>query len=564
MTFQPANDMFHDMADGLEEQEPRKGAWPGLEKVRPFLPWIVGALIFIPSLLLFVSVQNNKELQHNDHLEEAARRIEQRISTQVSALYAVRGLYMGSENVTRDEFQSFLQALGIERRAKGALGIGFGLFENKSNWGDASRLIKEHYQRAQRQWPEKENGQRVPVVLLEPATRANMAVIGYDMYSNPMRRQAMELALRTNRAAATRPIQLVQKKLQKDQTGFAIYLPLFEKSDGISGGQRKLKGFIYAPYLAGELLNTVLNEAPAMLLDARVYSDSVSDKNLLYKNTDKLANPSEHVIEVAGRKWILQLDDKNKAVGIAGFSGEILLILGMLFAGASVLLVNIQLKRADVVERLLEQGHHREVEKDLLLREMTHRLKNAIARITSIVRMSAKSPGDKNAFVEGLTDRLHAMGAAQELLVDAKRGAISLEDLLKSELSLIGEFSEDVLVVDGPIVALDHTQGQAIGLIAHELATNAAKYGAFEQDGKLNVWWTVTEDNGSRIAELNWVEENLKSEPNISTQGFGSRLIKMMAKGQLNGDVQYEIKPNELAVKLQFPVASNTDVKLAA
>lgn len=534
--------------------------WKSLGRFGPVLPLFVAMLIIAPTGLLVTSMNAHDALSRDDALEEAARRIEQRINTHISALYAVRGLYMGSEKVTRDEFREFLQAIRLNDRAKGVQGVGFAKLEDAHSKGAADKLITEHYQIGQKAWPVRNSPVGAPVVLLEPSTPRSRFVLGFDMYTDPVRKEAMERARKSGDAAVTGPVELIQHHDDFKQSGFVIYLPLYKKGKEHGRSLSDLDGYIFASYTAGDLLKTVLNESPSMDLDAIIYSDSISEKNLLFKNVPTITSPSSHEIEVAGRAWHLMLDFKGTGVAVAESPTGGVLAIGLLLALVSALFVWAQLRRVEVAEMLVQESRARESEKDLLLREMTHRLKNAIARIVSIARMSSRSDETKEEFIDGFSKRLQAMGAAQELLIDAKRGKVELADLLKSELALIGSFSDDTLKIDGPSVELNESQGQALGLVSHELATNAAKYGAIAQNGKLVVSWDAEGVEDERKVAFRWVESGLKQKPQLSKKGFGTKLVDMMVRGQLNGDIDYSNGADQLAVTITIPLPTSAPV----
>lgn len=522
-------------------------------------PWLAGIILLGVSALFAQSLKTNEALQRHDALEVASERIKQRISTQISALYAVRALFLGSENVTRDEFKDFVEAIGISDRARGMQGIGFAIAHDGTPEDVVtirSRLERD-YGVARGPWPNSTHEHKFPIVYLEPDDERNRAALGYDMFTEATRRKAMNRAWREDRDVATRPVTLVQEIKGEKQVGFLIYLPLFETTETgqKSGGDTQpIKGFVYAAFRAGDLLQTVLTEKPAVKVDIRAYSDNISNESLLFSNSAEMSDPSTHKIHVAGHDWILELEDRSEHAW--GFLNpwKVVLGLGLLLSVAFGYFVFSQLERAEAAERASRLQQERAQEKDILLKEMTHRLKNVISRIISIARVSAKTADSKDDFVATLTGRLQAMAAAQELLSKSDGQKTTIRNLVSKEFEILFGPNSEQISIQGPGIEIDETQSQALGLIFHELATNSTKYGALSNNGKVRLDLSVN-SNGQQTADLKWVESGLSGTADFSKQGFGSRLISMMVEGQLRGQLDRKSGPGEVCISILFPVA---------
>lgn len=521
-------------------------------------PWLAGVFLVTISALFAQTLKQNEALQRHEALEVAAERIKQRISTQVSAIYAVRALFRGSENVTREEFRQFAESIGIFGRARGMQGLGFALHADAGTSQSAisSRLLRD-YAVDRLAWPNSNLDHSFPIVFLEPDDERNRAALGYDMYTDATRRQAMDRAWNENRDIATRPVTLVQEIDNKKQVGFLIYLPLFESSASPASEvdeKRPIRGFVYAAFRAGDLLQTVLQEKPAVKVGIRAYSDKISDENLLYANAGSIINPSIHKIEVAGHDWILKLEDRGQPSLSFLSPWKIVLLLGFLLSAAFAYFIFSQLERAELAERATLMAKERAQEKDILLKEMTHRLKNVISRIVSVARMSAPSAATKDDFVASLTSRLQAMAAAQELLAKSDGQRTTIRALVRKEFEILFGPEASHVKINGPRIEIDESQSQALGLIVHELATNSTKYGALSNDGRITLDLSL-ENNGQSTAGLRWVESNIRGTADFSNQGFGSKLMKMMAEGQLRGKIDRRVASGEVHISILFPVS---------
>lgn len=199
-----------------------------------------------------------------------------------------------------------------------------------------------------------------------------------------------------------------------------------------------------------------------------------------------------------------------------------------------------------------------EEKRQLLLREMNHRVKNLFAIVSGMITMTARTAPSVQALGDALKGRLGALAKAHELIRPAIATDVQqqnatlrflLEEIMKPHLDTA---SEPQLTLDGPEVPLGPNASTSLALIFHELATNAAKYGALSsREGRIAVNWAAT--NGH--LELEWKEHvgngNIRP-PN--TKGFGSTLARASATGQLGGAISFDWPPTGLHVNLKAPV----------
>ena len=199
-----------------------------------------------------------------------------------------------------------------------------------------------------------------------------------------------------------------------------------------------------------------------------------------------------------------------------------------------------------------------EEKRQLLLREMNHRVKNLFAIVSGMITMTARSSSSVQAMSEALKGRLGALAKAHELI----RPAIAT-DMNETEHSSLARLIEEILrphlelagtrlSIEGPEVALGNNASTSLALIFHELATNAAKYGAAaSSDGSLAVTWGIV---GEKL-ELDWREHVTGQEIRAPvTSGFGSTLARAGASGQLGGSIDFHWQPSGLHVHLTAPV----------
>ena len=199
----------------------------------------------------------------------------------------------------------------------------------------------------------------------------------------------------------------------------------------------------------------------------------------------------------------------------------------------------------------------------LLVREMNHRVKNLFAVVSSLVTMTARQADNPEDVAEAVQGRIAALARSHELAMPAAtdRGVVGRTTPLKAiiEASLSPYVSTGIAqaAVDGPKVELAPAAVSPISLVLHELATNAAKYGALSHaDGRLTVRWQV-EDG---MLQLNWSEEGGTGREDAPARtGFGSRLIQVSVDVQLGGRVLETWRRDGLSVRIAVPMDRITE-----
>ncbi|TIT74055.1 MAG: sensor histidine kinase, partial [Mesorhizobium sp.] len=201
------------------------------------------------------------------------------------------------------------------------------------------------------------------------------------------------------------------------------------------------------------------------------------------------------------------------------------------------------------------------LEKELILQEMKHRIKNSITRVLAIARQTASQATDVKEFSASFSARLQAMAASQDMLTRSRWQKADLGDLLRIELGQVfgKELPEGIL--SGPEVLLDETTTQALGLTFHELATNALKYGeagstanVLKGDWALKVDWMVERRGRERTLVLNWRETGQEKLEAPAKTGFGTKLIDLNVTRELHGTIKRDFQADGLKVEIRLPL----------
>jgi PAS domain S-box-containing protein len=188
----------------------------------------------------------------------------------------------------------------------------------------------------------------------------------------------------------------------------------------------------------------------------------------------------------------------------------------------------------------------------LLTNELNHRVKNTLATIQSIAAHTARRATSLPEFRAVFEDRLLALSATHNVLTQSSWEGAALADLLAQEFR---PYPENQVSLDGAPVDLPPQHALALGLIFHELATNAAKYGALSApSGCVKVSWSkIQRDNGPGLA-LAWREEGGPQVCPPSRSGFGSRLIKTSVERELQGTVSTTFALDGFVCLIELPL----------
>ncbi|MFC7380354.1 MHYT domain-containing protein [Brevundimonas sp. GCM10030266] len=166
-----------------------------------------------------------------------------------------------------------------------------------------------------------------------------------------------------------------------------------------------------------------------------------------------------------------------------------------------------------------------EARQRILINELNHRVKNTLATVLSIATLTARRSDDVQAFAKAFQARLLSLSATHNLLTAEGWQQARLSDVFRAEF---GHYNDDQVVLEGQEILLGSENVLTLGLIAHELATNAAKYGALSRpEGRVKVRWRVAGDTLS----IEWREHGGPPVRPPERKGFGSRLIASSATG---------------------------------
>ena len=184
----------------------------------------------------------------------------------------------------------------------------------------------------------------------------------------------------------------------------------------------------------------------------------------------------------------------------------------------------------------------------LMMGELRHRIRNTLSKVQAIADQTLRTADDLPSAREALGRRICSMAKSHDLLTSRSwTGAVLAQVVIKA----LDAFDPSQLVTEGPDLELSASQALAFGMILHELATNAAKYGALSvTSGRVAVQWSVEDDK----VEFRWIESGGPPVSPPSRHGFGSRLLSRIVASDLSGELTLDYEPSGLRCSIIAPL----------
>ncbi len=191
-----------------------------------------------------------------------------------------------------------------------------------------------------------------------------------------------------------------------------------------------------------------------------------------------------------------------------------------------------------------------EAHQKVLIAELNHRVKNMLMVIISVAEQTYRTSQDPKDFKARFIDRVHAMARSYELLSREAWTEASIDELIRPQ---VAPFGADRVRLEGPALRLKPRQALSLGMIVHELATNAGKYGALSvREGQVEVRWEERAAPSGAEVTLHWVERDGPEVTRPAQRGFGLKLVERETAHSLGGAAEIDFDPAGLAVRIAF------------
>ncbi|WP_241657533.1 CHASE domain-containing protein [Aurantiacibacter suaedae] len=548
-----------------QQQVRRKGAKRWLVQFPRALPVGIFLLITAIAVVSAFAIERGEaqraETQLSARTDAIASALERRANASSAYLRAGAALLSTLGDIPEGEFRRFVSELRLDSDFRGNDGIGWAEVVRPGEEEAFDALMERDYGEPHPLHPRPDGSQpfAVPVTYLHPQNERARRALGFDMYSEPIRRSAMIEAAVSATPTASDAVVL-QQDAGEDVPGFLIYMPVYAPAPG----GRALKGYIYSPFNADQFLIAALELEEAGQFGVQLFDGDRTNPGTLMASTIAQEAPgarlSRREVTIANNTWLLVVSRSDG--GLLSGLALATLIFGLLVASLLAVVVRLLTQQAEEDEATLAWYGEQASIRNSLTRELNHRVKNTLANVLSIISLTRRRSEDLDSFADSLTGRIRALSATHDLLTQSDWGSTPVGAVIEAELLPYATSGDHTLIIKGEAVNLAPNEALSLGLAVHELATNAAKYGALSvPDGNLRVTWELVSEE---LVRIEWLERGGPPVRQDRGRGFGTDLIQRIVAHELSNPVDLSFEPEGVRCVLCVPIRRPREFALRA
>ena len=214
--------------------------------------WLVLLIALLLTALAWFNARHRVQQSGNDQFVSAASDVQQAIVDRIHAyelvLRSASGLFAASDDVGRADWRQFVLAQQLEQHYPGIQGLGYSVLFNAADKAAHERQIRAEGFADYAVKPAGERARYSAIIYLEPFNWRNQRAFGFDMYSEPLRRQAMDLAIDSGQTAVSGKVKLVQETKTDVQPGFLMYVPVYARGqmlNSVDDKRQHLRGLVH-------------------------------------------------------------------------------------------------------------------------------------------------------------------------------------------------------------------------------------------------------------------------------------------------------------------------------
>lgn len=380
--------------------------WLRVSQLLPWLVLVVGlAITYFIQQVALTAAKSALEDSFAYQKREISLRIEQRLIAYQHVLLGTRGLFSASKTIERGEFHNYVSNLQLAKHYPGIQGVGFSLIVLPQEKAGLIEAIRQEGFPEYTMRPEGERDLYSAIIYLEPFADRNLRAFGYDMYSEPVRRVAMEAARDLDAPAISGKVTLVQEVGQQVQAGFLMYVPVYrngQPKETLAERRAGIIGWVYAPFRLNDLMQGILGEQVDNIHLEIFDGKSTTPETLTYNNRVRESGLPEATapifqaiqpIEVFGHTWTIRFASlpsfeagiDTKRVTVIRLSG---LLISILLAALVWLLTNARERAVSLANIAIERSM--EAEK---LRDSEERFRNLFDKNSSVMMLIEPDSG---------------------------------------------------------------------------------------------------------------------------------------------------------------------------
>lgn len=532
-------------------------AYPRTIPVAIFL--LVAAITALSVYAIELGDHKREHAQLQQRAQAVASALERRSANMSSYLRAGAALFSTVEGVTPQLFERFVGNLDVAAGPSNSDGIGW-----------APRLLPDEVGAFERRYqtmvgkpitvfpsPSADSVEVAPIAYLRPTSERNDRALGFDILSEATRRQATEEAIQLGNPVASGKLVLKQEGVTQ-HPGFVLYMPVFEQGRT----PKRVKGFLFAPFNAHDFVASALELETRGEKGIRLYDREIAPGRLLVELPPAQATgvTVTEPVMIGNHDMVLEVESA-RGNSLSPLS-MLTMLFGIMVASLLMILTRLLTRQAQEDDAALAWLEEQNSIRNSLTRELNHRVKNTLANVLSIISLTRRRTKSLDDFADNLDGRVRALSATHDLLTQSEWGTTPIRDLIAAELAPYARQSETVLDMDGPDVEVAPNDALSLGLAIHELATNAAKYGALSKaGGNVTIRWKKLSDD---YASLEWRETGGPAVSEERVGGFGTNLIEKIVAHELRNPVDLQFRPEGVTCAMTIPLREPSDFAIRA
>lgn len=282
---------------------------------------MVAGLIITAIAVYYTSIEE-REIRNREFslvCNDIRTKIITRLHSHAQLLRAGSAFFAGTDSVSRNDWKTFIKTAKIDRNLPGILGVGYSVIIPETQLNEHIQQVRNEGFPDYKITPAGSRKVYTSIIYLEPFSGRNLRAFGYDMFSEPIRRKAMEIARDSNVAMLSGKVVLVQETSKDVQAGTLMYVPVYKNGLPVNTVEQRraaIIGWVYSPYRMTDLMHGILGQWDEKLPDRihlQVYDHFISGKSLLYDSQNDEMSATEDLlylnvilpVEFNGVKWIL-------------------------------------------------------------------------------------------------------------------------------------------------------------------------------------------------------------------------------------------------------------------